>query len=619
MSENWKRGDAALWQGARVEIVEGEYAGNVTLRIVDDLSNVLHQVPQSEVQRPADVRSLIIPAIQLDGTVWAAACSRADTARRLIDQAEPLTNAIVEAAARALGLSARTLRRDVARMKEVDHPQALIPAAGGRPQGHSMIAPAVEAIIDTVLEEVYLAENQPSLHEVGEEIRALCRQQGLSPPADRTIRRRIERKDARDVLKARKGPKHAKYQLQAMPGSTQHEALMDCVQIDHTLADVILCSDDEHRTVLGRPWVTLAIDVRSRMVVGVHISFDPPSATAVALCVLNMLLPKEEFLAWLRIEAPWPAYGCPRLIYVDNGKDFHSKALIRGCQAIGTDLQYRPVGSPHYGGIIERFIGTMMGKCRLLPGTTHRNVQARGDYDSEAKAVMTLSEFRRWFVNEIVTQYHARKHRVLKAPPLKEWLALCEKQGMPRILAGHWTDFEVLLAFLPGELRVVQRDGVHVNAVRYWHPSLSEWIGDGEKHFVHYDPRDIRYTYLRSPSGQVVRAEAITPGIPEMSLAEWRADRGERSKLSQDPALLALSDGGLVERRAMIDNSTKATRKARAAKRAATSRQQTPPASRWSEPASMTPNRESAFLPMPATKPAATPSVYDAELWNQMP
>lgn len=616
MSGDWKRGDAALWQGANVEIVEGAYAGNVTLRVVGDSSNTLHQVPHGEVQRPTDIRSLTIPLSHIDANAWAAACSRADTVRRLIAQPAPLTNAIVAEAARRLGLSARTLRRDLARMKEVDHPQALVPANGGRPKGHSEIDPAVEVIIETVLEEVYLQENRPSLHEVAEEIRALCRQQGLSPPVDRTIQRRVERKDALDVLKARKGPKHAKYQLQAMPGSTLYESLMDCVQIDHTLADVILCSDDEHRTVLGRPWVTLAIDVRSRMVVGVHISFDAPSATAVALCVLNMLLPKEEFLAWLRIEAPWPAYGCPRLIYVDNGKDFHSKALIRGCQAIGTDLQYRPVGSPHYGGIIERFIGTMMGKCRLLPGTTHRNVQARGDYDSEAKAVMTLSEFRRWFVNEIVTQYHARKHRVLKAPPLKEWLALCEKQGMPRILAGQWTHFEVLLAFLPGELRVVQRDGVHVNAIRYWHPSLSEWIGDGEKHFVHYDPRDIRYAYLRSPSGQVVRAEAITPGIPEMSLAEWRADRSEQSKHSQDPALVALSDAGLVERRAMIDSSTKATRKARAAKRAATSRQQTPPASRWSESASMTPVSAPTFLPMPTTKPVAPPSVYDGELWS---
>lgn len=307
MSCDWKRGDSGLWQGAPVEIVEGAYAGKITLCLVGDQTKTLHQVPEGEVQRSTDIQALTLPPTQIDAAIWSAACSRADTARRLIDLGWPLRNSVVESAARALGLSTRTLRRDLARMREVDHPAILIPATGGRSKGHSILAPAVETIIDNVLGAVYLKENRPSLHEVGEEIRVLCRQQGLSPPVDRTIRRRIERKDAYEVLKARKGPKHAKYRLQAMPGSTLYESLMECVEIDHTLADVILCSDDEHRTVLGRPWVTLAIDVRSRMVVGVHVTFDAPSATSVALCMLNMLLPKDGFLAWLRIDVGPPS------------------------------------------------------------------------------------------------------------------------------------------------------------------------------------------------------------------------------------------------------------------------------------------------------------------------
>lgn len=617
MSGLWKRGDAALWQGVAVEIVEGEYAGTVTLRVREDPEHTLHQVPQEEVQRPSEVRALTLPATKIDTAAWTTACTRADVARGLLLHGDTLTNAIVREAALVLGLSIRTLRRDLVRMREVDHPAALIPGAGGRPIGHSVIDPAAEVIIETVLEKVYLQENRPSLHEVGEEIRALCRQQGLNPPVDRTIKRRIERRDAYDVLKARKGFKHAKYRLQAMPGSTLYESLMECIEIDHTLADVILCSDDEYRRVLGRPWVTLAIDVRSRMVVGVHVTFDAPSATSVALCMLNVLLPKEGFLAWLNIDAPWPAYGCPRLIYVDNGKDFHSKALERGCNAVGADLQYRPVGSPHYGGMIERLIGTMMGKCRLLPGTTHRNVQERGDYDAEAKAVMTLSEFRRWFVNEILTQYHAREHRVLRAPPLVEWRRLVEKKGAPKTLGGQWTPVEVFVAFLPGNERVVQRDGVHANTIRYWHAALAEWIGDGKKHFLHHDPRDIRYAYMRSPSGQVVRLEAITPGIPEISLAEWRTYLSERSQLAKDPSLVALRDKGLVDRRSMIDSSTDATRAARRAHRAAISLKQTPPAARWTAPPSASlPSTTPPLLPMPSANPTSAPEAYDGELWS---
>jgi len=173
------------------------------------------------------------------------------------------------------------------------------------------------------------------------------------------------------------------------------------------------------------------------------------------------------------------------------------------------------------------------------------------------------------------------------------------------------------MAFLPGKERVVRRDGVQINAIRYWHTALGEWIGDGQSHFVHYDPRDIRYIYVRSPSGQVIRAEAITPGIPEMSLAEWRAHRSERSQLAKDPALLALRDSGLIERRAIIDSSTEATRRARVARRAATSRRQTPPAARWvNQPTEIARSAAALCLLVPSAEPVAPPSIYDGELWS---
>jgi hypothetical protein len=51
------------------------------------------------------------------------------------------------------------------------------------------------------------------------------------------------------------------------------------------------------------------------------------------------------------------------------------------------------VGAPRYGGHIERLIGSVMSEMHLLPGATFSNVAARGGYDSEAAAVMTIDEF----------------------------------------------------------------------------------------------------------------------------------------------------------------------------------------------------------------------------------
>jgi len=620
MSHAWKRHDRGIVGTFAVEVVEGVFAGELTVRRVDDPQGAIFRVPATDVQPELPVATLETPVTKYDARQWAEAVARGEAARRLIALGAARTNADVVREAERLGITSRTVRRDLKLMKATDHPAVLIPNKGGRPAGTSLLDPEVEGIIEEAIDEIYLAQNRPTLTEVAAEIQASCRLQGLVPPSNQTVAKRIERRDAYQVLKRRRGAKAAKYTLQAMPGNTLTEALLDCIQIDHTMADVILRSDDEYRTILGRPWVTLAIDVRSRMVVGFYVTFDAPSALSVGMCMMSVLSPKEPYLRWLGLDAPWPSYGRPKLIYVDNGKDFHSLAFERGCQSIGTDLQYRPVGSPHYGGIIERLMGTMMGKCRLLPGTTHRNVVERGDYDAESASVMTLSEFRRWFANEIVTQYHLSEHRALGASPLTEWNKLVAATGSPPTLTGQWTEAEVLAAFLPAEPRRIRRDGVQLHCIRYWHPALTEWIGDEESRLIHYDPRDIRYVYVRAPGGEVVRAEAITPQIPDASLSEWDSYRAERARVSHDPVLQAAQDRGLLARRVMIRSATEATKAARRTRRADTSREQAPPSTRWqSAPAAAAQTTPRPALPHASkgtNSLSSSPAIYDGELWS---
>jgi putative transposase len=48
------------------------------------------------------------------------------------------------------------------------------------------------------------------------------------------------------------------------------------------LADVIVV-DERDRLAIGRPWITLAIDVFCRGVLGFHVSLDPPSVTSIGM------------------------------------------------------------------------------------------------------------------------------------------------------------------------------------------------------------------------------------------------------------------------------------------------------------------------------------------------
>lgn len=55
------------------------------------------------------------------------------------------------------------------------------------------------------------------------------------------------------------------------------------MQIDHTPVDVILV-DPFERLPIGRPYLTVAINVMSRTIV----DFDPPSAASVGLCLAHV-------------------------------------------------------------------------------------------------------------------------------------------------------------------------------------------------------------------------------------------------------------------------------------------------------------------------------------------
>jgi putative transposase len=74
--------------------------------------------------------------------------------------------------------------------------------------------------------------------------------------------------------------------------------------------------------------------------------------------------------------------------------EFHAQTLIRGCRQYGIELVYRPPAHPHFGGHIERLIGTLMGEVHLLPGTTFGSVAQGGAYDSEKEAKMTLENWK---------------------------------------------------------------------------------------------------------------------------------------------------------------------------------------------------------------------------------
>ena len=68
----------------------------------------------------------------------------------------------------------------------------------------------VGAVIEEHLRRYFLRRKRSGLSRAVTEIRSACWQQGLQPPTRRTVQRRLDAMDAREVAKAREGAQAAR-------------------------------------------------------------------------------------------------------------------------------------------------------------------------------------------------------------------------------------------------------------------------------------------------------------------------------------------------------------------------------------------------------------------------
>lgn len=418
MSRELRVGTKVLYGGEPADVVAMPDHNSVIIKISDDKSVL--QVAANDIIVLADVKPAPVstPLMRIDEDAWEKAVSQEQILRAAANSIEK--SKAVRIAAQKLKCSERHAWRLMERYRVDGRVTGFIPRRSGRKAGGRCLDPAVETIIHTQINTFYLKQERPTVTELHRRIAAQCRTEALPVPHDRTVASRVQTYRDKTSVSRREGTKAAKYKLDAMPGHAEAGRPLDRIEIDHTPIDVIVRSDEPMCSYVGRPWLTIAIDVHTRAVLGILIAFDPPSSLSVALCLTHAMVekqPREEF----GVPLDWPMYGKPKEIVVDNAREFDAAALRRGCQENGIILTFRPIGSPHYGGTIERLIGTMMGKCHLLPGTTKRSVASRGNYDAVKHATMTLRELRTWFVEQILGSYHITPHRTLRVSPLVAW------------------------------------------------------------------------------------------------------------------------------------------------------------------------------------------------------
>ncbi len=279
---------------------------------------------------------------------------------------------------------------------------------------------------------------------------------------------------------------------------------------DHTELDFMVMNEN------GKPdrrWITAFIDMRTRLIVGYHLSWQP-SSTTIALAYRNGVLSTQlKAAANSGSEITYRdvhIITVPECVMMDNGKDYRSKYTKAAFGKVDfTDdarKSVQRISRLHYvktyhgqsKAPMERWFGVIQGMMKHLHGYKGNVYQNKPDSlkeDLKTGNILHVEEFDR-MVGYMINVYNNRIHSSLKEQsPMQYYLSNAD---LNRTIDVRVLDF--LLQRVQrnnGKPPKIERGQVIANGKEYCSEQLVQF--NGEFADVYYDPNDPGYVsvYVR--------------------------------------------------------------------------------------------------------------------------
>jgi putative transposase len=392
-------------------------------------------------------------------------------------------------------VSKRTIQRLKKAVREaggsvLDRNLALVSKISARGNRERKISGELIELIQQVGKEVFNDPKAVTIKHAYQQFVARCVELELHPCSDRTFAKELRRVAS---VREREGKRKA-YQVEAIVWYLKlNEAIhgvrpFQYVHIDHTPMDLLLKAPDSDE-VLGRPWLSLAIDAESRAIVGFYLSFDAPSYRSCMMVIRDIVRRHGRL---------------PDMLVTDNGKEFHSTAFQRVCELYKTHLRYRPAGMPRHGSVMERVFGTLHSQLvHNLAGNTKLMKHVR----TLTKSVRP-ENFVSWTLPALhgALEYYFQKiygtdnHPAHGQPPEERLRARLAETGMRcnRLVRYDRTFMiETCPAVTETGTRIVDSQrGVKINHIWYWTDAFRSAVWRGKSVAVRVDPWDVRRCYV---------------------------------------------------------------------------------------------------------------------------
>lgn len=224
-----------------------------------------------------------------------------------------------------------------------------------------------------------------------------------------------------DLIKRVEGERAYLSSHRNLPGSSLDiaEGPGAVYQIDWMQAKIWLVNRVDG-TVCGRPYVYFVTDTFSRMIVGIYVTFEPPSYRTAAMALLEAMSDKVEFAARYGVilqPKDWPCHHIPDLILHDGGEI--ASRLSDYVPFKLADLATAPPYRAELKAIVEKRFGLSgIGCIEWLTGASIKDLPQDAP-DPKTKATLTIEDFTaqliRWCVFEHNQQWVRRMDRTAEA------------------------------------------------------------------------------------------------------------------------------------------------------------------------------------------------------------
>jgi len=393
--------------------------------------------------------------------------------------------------------------------------QLILSPKNGRKGGRGKIRMSedVEKIVETCVQDVYLSsENTPLTECYDELVRRIARENEFRHTHNKLkvisygqLRRYVHGIDAYEIHASKFGSASAekKFRISRKNARRVRRAL-ERAEVDHTPLDIFVV--DKNGETLGRAYLTVVVDKRTRVILGFNLGFEGPSTISVLRALKHAVSPKtylrEKFP---EVENDWPMFGLIELLAMDNGPEFHSPAFKVTVMdmAIAREFAYMPRGKPFFKGQVENIQGyTNRSIASGQPGATKsHHWQRNKERPPEDYAVHTQDSLNRMLHIWICDIYHQNIHSALGTSPYKAWMEVTSQMPVRLPASKEQLDLACTLPIT----RRLQAYGVEVCYLRTFN---SDELGRLMRRYMHarsitvevrYKPYKLDKVWVKDP------------------------------------------------------------------------------------------------------------------------